>query len=224
MEFLIFIRQFIDGLDDGFLGWSLAFFLGFFLHLLLHFFGCHLGDELLDERVRGVDDEVVLVRHLAVEGHPLLMRRHLFHSAHELVLGQEDRQGVGCRRFAGDEVTQLVLGRRQHTFKRLAESLFLLVGVVVFRRLFFLDQILNRVAIHTYETQFLVLLLRLAHGVYIEFAVHEQHVIAFRFRTLDIGIVSVRILGIKDHHVTILIYLILTHFILVFLECEVVAV
>lgn len=62
----VFALEFIDGLDDG-------LFLAVFLDLFVDLFGSLFTDQLLDERVGCVEDEIVAIRHLAVERHSLLV-------------------------------------------------------------------------------------------------------------------------------------------------------
>ena len=52
-----------------------------------------VGEDLLDERVVGVEHEHVAVRHLAVEAHALLEAAHVLHAAHPLVLRDHGRLG-----------------------------------------------------------------------------------------------------------------------------------
>ena len=54
--------------------------------------------------------------------------------------------------------------------------------------------------------------------MHIQFSVHQQHVIPFRFRALNIGVVCIRIIGIKEHHVTVFVHLVLTHLVFVFVQ------
>ena len=168
-----------------------------------------------------VEHQVVAVGYIAVEGHALLMRRHLFHPSHELVLRQEDRQCVrGCG-FTADRVAQLV-GCRQQCLKRLAQTLFLLVRVVVLGSIFFANQVLNRVAVNAHETQStlctlyfvtLSLALGLRHTVHIQLAVHQQHIVAFGFGAFDRRVVRVRIVGVEQHQMSVLVRLRRFHFV-----------
>ena len=146
------------------------------------------------------------------------MLRHLLHTTHKLILRQENRQRVRSRSLASHRITQLILRTRQQSLEGFSESLFLLVGIVIFLGFLLLNKVLNRIAVYAYKAQFLVLLLRLTHGMYIQFAIHQQHVIALRLGTFDIGIVRIRIMGIERHQVTVLIGLIILDLRLIILQ------
>ena len=60
----------------------------------------------------------------------MLVRRHFFHTTHELVLREEDRQCVGRSGFAVDIVFELVVLRNKR-LESFAEAFFLLVGIGV---------------------------------------------------------------------------------------------
>ena len=134
-----------------------------------------------------IDHYIILVGHIAVERHSLLVLRHLLHTAHKLVLRQEDGQSVCCGCLAIDVIAKLVTFG-QASFHCLAHTLFLLVGIVVFSGIFLAYQVLYRIAVHTDETQFLILLLRLRHGMNVKFTIHQQHVIAFLFGSFYVSV------------------------------------
>ena len=175
--------------------------------------------------MRSVEDEVVGVRHLAIEGHSLLMGRHLFHTTHELVLGEEDRQRVGSGCFASDIVFELVVLRNKR-LESFAEAIFLLVGIGILGSIFFADDVLYSVGVDANEAEFVILgfLLKLGHGVHVEFAVLEKDIVAFGLCALYIGVVGVRVLCVKDNEVAVLIGLCVLDLGLVLIECEVLAV
>ena len=59
--------------------------------------------------------------------------------------------------------------------------------------------------------------------MYVQLAVHQQHIVAFLFRTLDIRIRSIGVLGVEQNQVAVLICLILFHFRLIFVDSEILA-
>ena len=181
--------------------------------------------------MRGIHHEVILIRHLAVEGHALLVSGHLFHSAHELVLGQEDRQRILGSRLADHVVFEFVRIRRQQTLKGFTQPFALFVGEFVFLVILLADQVLDRVAVDADEAQFFsfftshhCLLLRLRHHMHIEFAVHEQDIVAFRFRTLDISVMRIGIVGIEEDEIAVFVGLCLFDLRFVFLKSSILAV
>ena len=227
--FLAILEQFDGPVDELREGFALQLTAGEegdvdeLVHALFLSFG--LVYEGLDRGVRGVEDEGVAVRHIAVEvHHTLLVRRHLFHTPHELVLGEEDRQGIGRGCFAGDRVFEFVFSGRKQRFESFAQTFFLLVGVLVFGRVLFANEVLDGVRVDADEAQFLVLLLGLRHAVHIEFAVHEEDVVALRFRALYIGVVCVGVVGVEQDEVAVLVGLSIFYLSLVFIERRILAV
>ena len=187
-----------------------------------------------------VHNEVVRVGHLTIERHALLVSRHLFHSAHPLVLREEDWQSIGTNVLEADHIVRLFRFGQQ-AFEGVAESILFFGGEVDGSLVFLDNQVLNDIGIDAYETEraffvlakfgfgifglakigFGVFLLELAHSVYIEFAIHEQDIVAFLFSTLDVGVVGVGILGVEHDQVAVLVRLGIFDFCLVLIECEI---
>ncbi len=59
--------------------------------------------------------------------------------------------------------------------------------------------------------------------MYIQFAVHQQHVVAFFFRPLNVRVRSVGVLRVEQYLVAVLVGLGFFHFGFVFIQCEVLA-
>ena len=220
MQTLILARQGINGLLHSRLRFLAFFRLGHFLHL----FALHLADQVLNQRVRRVDHQVVLVGHLAVERHTLLVLRHLFHTTHELILRQEDGQRIACSSLAADEVAQFIrLG--QQTLKGFPQTFFLLVAVGILGLVLLANQVLYRVRVDTYEAQLTLfgLLLKLRDLVYIQLAVHQQHIVAFLLRAFYKGVVRIGVLGVEGYQVAVLVGLGVFDLRLVLLQGEILA-
>ena len=156
MQALIFTRQGPNGFLHRFFHRILLlvtlFCLVFLFYHFLHFFGGHFLHQVLNKRMCGIDNDIILVRHLSVEGHTLLMSRHLFHAAHKLVLREEDRQRILRYGLKLHVIVEFVL-LGQHGIECLAQSLFLLLCIGVFGSILFADDVLDDIAIRAYEAQ-----------------------------------------------------------------------
>ena len=180
-------------------------------------------DDLLDERVLGVEHQAVHVRHLAIEAHAGLESCHLLHAAHVFGLGDDHRLVVGRHGGKADHELSFLDGRYLGVEQRLGH--FLLLGrelrLVV---ILLADEVVEHVAVDAHKAHLFLLLFQHPHKGHVELAVHQQHVIALVGSRLDVGILCLLVGSIQADEVALLVGLLALDELAVVLNLEVLAV
>ena len=177
--------------------------------------------DLRHQRVLHVHGDVVTLRHLAVEIHAAAEGAHFAVPAHELALGDEDRGGIGTQVVPRHVV---VLAGREDGLEQVLQVVALVFLHLQFHLLLLRDQVLHGVGVHTGEAGVFEFALQQVHVVGIQFAVHQEDVIALRLRGLDVGVLPFHIGRIEIYALLVLVRLGAFHGRLVLVEGEELAV
>ena len=181
-----------------------------------------VGQDLLDERVVGVQHEVVAIRHLAIERHARLHGRHLAHPTHILALREHNGVRLLAQGLEG-HVEFRLLHLRHLALEDLAEGVLLVLVQRHLAGVLLADEVVDGIAIHPGEAALLELLLQLPDDVHVQLPVHLQHAVAFVLGGLYVAVLLVLIVRVEVNQVALLVGLRILDEVLIFLESEVLA-
>ena len=170
----------------------------------------------------GIDHQVELVSHLAVEAHFGIDFGHILHTTHELGTCNQERVGLFTQGFERNHVHAAILG--QLRIENAPQIVLFLLAQAYNLGFLLGNQLVDYVRIHAREPEIRVLLLHEVDERRVEDPVHDQDIVTLGLGRLDIAVFAVHLGSIQEYQLLILVGLQIGNHLLVFIQAEILAV